>query len=90
MTKFERFDEFICTGFIYPIVLAFVSGITVVGIYFFANIELMWLVYMSFLLAAIAALWGLVFLVVFTINKIIEWREYSHNYADWSRHIPNK
>lgn len=82
MMKFERFYEFICTWFIYPLVLAFMSGITVVGIYFFANIELMWLVYLSFLLAAIAALWGLVFLVVFTINKIIEWRKYRHNYAD--------
>ena len=82
MMKFVRFYEFICTWFIYPLVLAFMSGITVVGIYFFANIELMWRVYLSFLLAAIPDLWGQVFLVVLTINKIIEWREYRHNNAD--------
>lgn len=89
MTKFERFYEFICTWFICPLVLAFVSCVTVIGIYFFANTELMWLVNLSFLLAAITALWGLVLLVVFTISKIIEWREYRRNYAEWSQHIPN-
>ena len=75
MTKFDKFFEFISTGFIYPLVLSFVSIVTVVGIYFFANIELMWLVNLCFLLTAITAVWGVLFLVALTISKIIEWRE---------------
>ncbi len=75
MTKFEKFSEVVMGGFIYPLILALVFDITVISLYFFAGVELMWLVYATFALCILAGIWGVVFLVVLTINKIAEFRE---------------
>ena len=75
MTKFEKFSEFICVGLIYPLVLTLVASSAAGGIFFFSSVEVMWLIASCFILAAITAVWGVLFLVVLTVNKIIEWRE---------------
>lgn len=75
MTKFEKFSEFICTGYIYPMVLTVVSIIISIAIYFYTGLELFWLINAAVVLSIICAVWGVVFLVVITISKVIEWRE---------------
>ena len=75
MTKFKKFSELICVGLIYPLVLAFVTNVTADGIFFFAGIEVMWLITAGFILYAITAIWSVLYLVIITVNKIIEWRE---------------
>lgn len=75
MTKFEKFSEFICVGLIYPLVLTLVAIVAAGGIFFFTGAEIMWLISACFILSAITAVWAVLFLVVITVNKIIEWRE---------------
>ena len=73
MLKFYKFYSFISTGLIYPLILTFVSGVSALIIYIFTNTELMWLVNLCFIIATIASVWSMVYLIVFTINRIIEW-----------------
>lgn len=75
MTKFEKFSEVVLCGFIYPLILVLVADIASLSIYFFTDAEPMWLFYVTFAMLILAAVWGVVFLVVLTINKIVEWRE---------------
>lgn len=86
MTNFYRFSEFIYKGCIFPALLAFVAGVAAVATYFFAGIELMWLVNLSFLLTAITLVWGAVFMVVFAVNKIADW----HEECQWRKENPNE
>lgn len=67
MTKFEKFAEFIMQGAIYPLVITFVTCLL--------PAEVMWLVNLGGVFACITAVWLVLFLVVFTAVKIIEWRE---------------
>lgn len=75
MTKFEKFAEFIMQGVIYPLVITFVTCLLPVVIYFTNGAEVMWLVNLGGVFACITAVWLVLFLVVFTAVKIIEWRE---------------
>lgn len=86
MTKFKKFSEFICVGYIYPLVLTLVSIIAAVAIYFYAGLELFWLINAAVVLSVVCAVWGVVFLVVITINKVIEWREE----RQWRKEHPNE
>lgn len=75
MTKFDKFYEFITEYMIYPLGLAFISIIAAVVACGIMQTEIMWMFITAAVITVITALWLGVFLVAFTINKVIEWRE---------------
>lgn len=75
MTKFERFAEFIIEGLIYPLIVAFISTLIPLGLWFIWNIEVMWLVYLAYAIYCVVGVWLVLFVISMIGNKIIEWRE---------------
>ena len=74
-SKFEKFSEFICDGLIYPLVAAFIATLIPFGALLIFDAELLWSVWLAFILCIVLGVWLVLLIICFVVNKVIEHRE---------------
>lgn len=72
MTKFDKFTEFICVGYIYVLALTLVPITATLAVCFYAGMAPYWLMNIAVIFLLINALWGLTSIAVVAVTQIID------------------